>query len=369
MRKGNLTIIKPQTRELVSNMDLTARTESFVRMGKLFRALAIGERKEVEDLVSETQWENWENAKEQAQIFNQWFTQKNITLAFRGLGEMLEEEKLVEWLSKYVKRMSQVESKKVAIIMAGNVPMVGFHDLMCTLISGHTAMCKMSSDDKIFYPLIKEQLVSWNSQWEDRIVLVEERLKGHEVVIATGSNNTARYFEYYFKDVPHIIRKNRNAVAILNGDESKDEIFELGKDIFQFFGLGCRNVSKVYLPKGFVLDRVYEGIFDHGEVIHHNKWCNNYDYNKAVYLLSKFPFLDNNFLLIKEDKEALVSPLGVLFYEFYEDESELRSGLKERENEIQCIVSNKDIPFGKAQCPELWDYADGVDTMDFLVDL
>ena len=369
MRKDSLTIIKPQTRELVSNMDLTARTESFVRMGKLFKALAIGERNEVEDLVSEGQWEKWQAAKVQAQSHNQWFTPQNIELTFSGLGKMLEENKLVEWLSKYIQKMSHINEKKVGIIMAGNIPLVGFHDLLCALISGHTALCKLSSDDNIFYPLIKEQLTTWNKDWQDKLVLVEERLKGHEAVIATGSNNTARYFEYYFKDVPHIIRKNRNAVAILNGEESKDEIFELGKDIFQFYGLGCRNVSKVYLLKGFVLDRFYEGIFEHGEVIHHNKWCNNYDYNKAVYLLSQFPFLDNNFLLLKEDKEALVSPLGVLFYEFYEDDEQLRNTLKERESEIQCVVSKKDIPFGKAQCPELWDYADGADTMEFLIDL
>ncbi|NND77836.1 MAG: acyl-CoA reductase [Flavobacteriales bacterium] len=331
--------------------------------------MALGERKDAQDFVSQTQWEKWNLAKEHAQVYNQWFTQQNIDLAFKGLGNMLEENKAVEWLSKYVQKFPATEEKKVGVIMAGNIPLVGFHDMMCVLISGHKALCKMSSDDNVFYPLIKEQLVSWNNEWEDKICLIDEKLEGHEAVIATGSNNTARYFEYYFKEVPHIIRKNRNAVAILDGNESKEEIFNLGEDIFQFFGLGCRNVSKVFLPEGFELNRIYEGIFEHGEVIHHNKWCNNYEYNKAVYLLSTFPFLDNNFLLLKEDDEAIVSPLGVLFYQFYRDEQELRKLLEGREEEIQCIISKKDIPFGKAQCPELWDYADGVDTMEFLIGL
>lgn len=350
-------------------MDLTARTKSFVQLGQLFFALSKDDYTIVNSTVSESQWNNWVEAQSQAQSRNQWFTQEYIQLAFEGISFMLQEEKVVDWLSKYILKMDNVRPKNVGVIMAGNIPLVGFHDMLCVLVSGHNFLGKMSSDDNVFYPLIKDQLVHWNEGWKGRISLLEKKLEGHEAVIATGSNNTAKHFEYYFKDYPHIIRKNRNAVAILNGDESKDDIFELGKDIFQFFGLGCRNVSKIFLPEGFELSRLYEGIFEHGEVIHHNKWCNNYDYNKAVYLMSQFPFLDNNFLLLKEDNDAIISPLGVLFYEFYTNEEALRKKLSERVDEIQCLISSNDISFGKAQSPELLDYADGVDTMKFLVGL
>ena len=300
---------------------------------------------------------------------NPWFTKENVLMAFSGLADMLREEKMLDWISTYINELNEDVPKNIGVIMAGNIPLVAFHDMMSVLLSGHCFVGKMSSDDRLFYPLIKEQLISWNDGWKDRIILLEDKLKSFDAVIATGSNNTAKHFEYYFSRFPNIIRKNRNGIAIFSGDETKEDIFEFGKDVFQFFGLGCRNVSKIFLPKGFELNRIFEGIFEHGEVIQHNKWCNNYDYNKAVFLMSSFPFLDNNFLLLKEDEESIISPLGTLYYSYYDDKDQLMNKLEDRKEEIQCIVGRGFIPFGKSQNPELWDYADDVDTMKFLTSL
>lgn len=350
-------------------MDRTKRIEGFILLGKVFGALAEKDRSKVEPIVSEELWGNWNEAIVQAKILNQWFTRENVLLAFEGLSNMLKEEKVLEWISNYINDLEEEHPKKVGVIMAGNIPLVGFHDMLSVLISGHHFLGKMSSDDRLFYPLIKKQLCAWNNEWESRITLLEDKLSDYDAVIATGSNNTAKHFEYYFSKVPNIIRRNRNGIAIFSGDESKEEIYEFGKDLFQFFGLGCRNVSKIFLPEGFELNRIYEGIFEHGEVINHNKWCNNYDYNKAVFLMSEFPFLDNNFLLLKEQKEGFISPLGSLYYEYYTDKAELLKSLEERKEEVQCIIGREFIPFGKSQSPELWDYADGVDTMKFLTAL
>ena len=353
----------------VSRLDRSKRIEAFILLGKVFEALSNEDRTHVEPIISEEQWTDWMDKIESAKILNPWFTKLNVQAALGGLSEMLKEEKVLDWVSTYINDLNEDDPKKVGVIMAGNIPLVGFHDMMSVLISGHIFLGRMSSEDRLFYPLIKNLLVSWDDSWKDRIVLVEDRLEGMEAVIATGSNSSAKHFEYYFSKYPNIIRKNRNGIAIFSGSESKEEIFEFGKDVFQFYGLGCRSVSKVYLPEGFELNRIFEGIYEHNEVIKHNKWCNNYDYNKAVFLMSQFPFLDNNFILLKEDEESIVSPLGTLYYAYYSNKESLIESLNERKDEIQCIIGNGFIPFGRSQYPELWDYADDVDSMAFLTSL
>ena len=203
----------------------------------------------------------------------------------------------------------------------------------------------------------------------DQVQIVEQ-LKDVDGLIATGSDNSARYFDYYFKDKKRIIRKNRTSVAVLRGEESEDDLLGLSHDIFRHFGLGCRNVTKLYLPKGYDLDIVFKALFHYQEIGNHNKYANNYDYNKAVYLLSQAELIENGFLLMKED-EGIHSPVGVLFYEFYDNMEDVKRVIENLKDELQCVVSNEDLPqrvsFGKAQSPELWDYADGIDTIEFLL--
>jgi hypothetical protein len=249
---------------------------------------------------------------------------------------------------------------------------VGFHDFLSVLISGHKVLAKLSSNDKQLLPYLTGQLLVIEPGFQEFISFTEEKLENFDAVIATGSNNTARYFDYYFGKYPNIIRKNRNSVAVLNGTESAEQLEALANDIFRFFGLGCRNVSKLFIPKDYNFDNFFKAMFTWKHVINDHKYINNYDYNKAVYLMSLLPVLDNEFLLLKEDS-GYSSPISVVFYEYYEDTEILRQKLDENSESIQCVVADGGIvaaiPFGKTQSPQLWDYADGVDTLDFLLKL
>ena len=254
--------------------------------------------------------------------------------------------------------------------MAGNIPLVGFHDFLSVLISGHNVLVKTSSNDQHLLPFLAKYIIAIEPRFADKITFVDGKLENFDAVIATGSNNTARYFEYYFKDKPSIIRKNRNSVAVLNGKETKEQLVALGEDIFRYFGLGCRNVSKLFVPKGYSFDAFFEAIFEYQDVIHYEKYANNYDYNKAVFLMSNFKLLDNGFLTLKED-QSYASPISSVFYEFYDDIDTLQKKLQSDHEQIQCIVSNigieNSIDFGQTQKPKLWDYADNVDTISFLL--
>ena len=301
---------------------------------------------------------------------NQWFTNESVRKSIAAWAELLNEKNLRSWLDNY----SNIENnnpKTVAIIMAGNIPLVGFHDLLCVLVSGNKALVKPSSDDKILVNLVLATLIEINPTLQHKIEIVDGAIKNIDAIIATGSNNSARYFDYYFGKYPHIIRKNRNSIAILNGAETESDLKNLGKDIFTYYGLGCRNVSKLFVPVDYNFNSFFEAIFEFGDVINHNKYGNNYEYNRAVYLMNSVPLLDNNFLLLKQD-ESLSSPIGVLFYEFYSGLEELKNKLKENSEKIQCVVCNKNINFtnsinfGESQQPGLIDYADGVDVMKFL---
>ena len=304
---------------------------------------------------------------------NQWFANESVLKAIAAWAELLDENNLRKWLSNY-SYSKTIEPKTVAIIMAGNIPLVGFHDLLCVLISGNKVLVKPSSDDKILLNLVIKTLIEINPNLKRRIEIVDGALKNIDAIIATGSNNSARYFDYYFSKYPNIIRKNRNSVAILIGNEGDNDLKNLGKDIFNYYGLGCRNVSKLYVPLNYNFNLFFEAIFEFGQVINHNKYGNNYEYNRAVYLMNSTPLLDNNFLLLKED-ESLSSPIGVLFYEFYSNLDDVKIKLHENSNKIQCVVCDKNINFtnsvnfGDSQKPGLMDYADGVDVMDFLTKL
>ncbi|MGL2986769.1 acyl-CoA reductase [Flavobacterium sp. RSSA_27] len=303
-----------------------------------------------------------------SQSHNGWYTPEQVCFAFQSWSKALTKKNLDQWLSKY--EFTEKHPKTIALILAGNIPLVGFHDFLSVLISGHRVMVKTSSSDQYLLPFLAKYLLHIAPEFNDKITFVEGKLENFDAVIATGSNNTARYFDYYFKDKPSIIRKNRNSVAILTGQETREQLEALGEDIFRYFGLGCRNVSKLFVPKNYVFDAFFEAIFKYKDVIEYEKYANNYDYNKAVFLMSNFKLLDNGFLTIKEDF-GYSSPISSTFYEYYDDLNEVTRRLEEDNEKIQCIVSNNLTPnsilFGMTQTPELWDYADNIDTISFLL--
>ena len=299
---------------------------------------------------------------------NAWFTVEEVEKALKALHQMLNDQDIETWF-KSIKIAEQ--PKKVGLILAGNIPMVGFHDVIAVLATGNIALIKLSSSDDKLLPALLKRLVEIEPLLAPHIIYIE-RLKDFDAVIATGSNNTSRYFEYYFGKVPNIIRKNRNSVAVLTGEESKEEIAMLGHDIFDYFGLGCRNVSKLFLPENYDIKNFYEPIESFQNIINHFKYNNNYDYNKSIYLVNAATHFDNGFLLLKED-ENMVSPLAVLFYERYKNLEEVQERLAKEEENIQCVVSKADLKLntkvlapGQSQAPKLWDYADNVDTIAFL---
>lgn len=296
--------------------------------------------------------------------YNGWFTEDAVRSSLYHLGIRLNKEELSSWLSNVE---PAIKPKKVGIIMAGNLPLVGFHDFLSVVMSGNIAVVKMSRDDSRLLPILIEILKALQPDLEERIQIVD-RVNGIDAVIATGSNNSARYFEKYFGHLPNVIRKNRTSLAVIEGDESKEELEELGKDIFTYFGMGCRNVSQLLIPRDFDLDRFFAAIVDFGDVVNHHKYANNYDYHKAIYLMNQEKLIENGFLLTKED-DCLFAPISVLLYCRYEDASEVKKYIENRGEEIQVVVGRNYTPFGKAQSPKLDDYADGVNTLAFLSEL
>lgn len=303
-----------------------------------------------------------------AEIHNSWFTRDNVLYSTEQWSNVLNYNNINTWLDKY--NFNIDKSKTVAIIMAGNIPLVGFHDFLSVLVSGHHVLIKQSSNDKHFLPLIVSYLETLNHEIKGRIKFTDSKLDNFDAVIATGSNNTSRYFEYYFKGKPSIIRKNRNSVAVLTGNETPEQLKLLSEDIFRYYGLGCRNVSKLFIPKDYDFDAFFNAIYHWHPIINETKYANNYDYNKAVYLMSEFDMLENGFLMLKEDT-SYGSPIATVFYEYYNSIEELRTKISTDKEQIQCIVSNgfsaTEVTFGETQKPELWDYADNVDTVDFLL--
>ena len=321
------------------------------------------------ELLSKT--EQFNDIFEKAEQQNSWFTRANVTFAFKSWSEALSKNNVQQWLSQY--QLPQTTSpKKILIIMAGNLPLVGFHDLLCVLVAGHKAIVKLSSDDRVLLPYLITQIRTFAPEWAEAVAFTDDKVTEYDAVIATGSDNTARYFEYYFGKKPHIIRKNRHSVAVLTGEETPEELQDLGKDIFLYYGLGCRSVSKLFVPQGYDFDLLFQAIYPYKDIIEEQKYANNYDYNKAVYLMSLYKLLENGFLLLKED-EHYGSPIATLFYEYYTNKEALKKKLATDREKIQCVVGHNfidgEIPFGQTQTPKLWDYADGVNTLTFLLNL
>lgn len=313
--------------------------------------------------------EELEGVMVQASAQYAWYTPENIRQAVAAWASTLTHEKLSDWLDAY--DFDGDVDRTVGLVLAGNIPLVGWHDIVCVLAAGFKAQVKFSSADPHLTKHLLHKLIEFGPSLADRLVTVG-RLQGFDLVIATGSNNSARYFEHYFGGKPHIIRKNRNSVAVLDGGESHVELQALGHDIFDYFGLGCRNVSKVYLPVGYDISTLFEGLASFSSVMEHHKYANNYDYNKSIYLINGDAHFDNGFLLVKPDTR-IASPLAVVYSEEYADKGELVRRLDADAELLQCAVSRQGLdttvpvfPFGHSQTPELDDYADGVNTLDFL---
>jgi hypothetical protein len=350
-------------------MDLQQRINAFVKLGEFlsqFSNSGIEKREHIID--NDLFFEGFKQHINFAEMHNGWFTQENILFALENWSNALNINDLNQWLKNY--NFKDIDPKNVAIIMAGNIPLVGFHDFISVLISGHNVIVKQSSNDKRLLPYLSKYLVSVEPRFKEKIEFTENKLEQFDAVIATGSNNTARYFEYYFKNKPSIIRKNRNSVAILTGNETENDLMALSEDIFRYYGLGCRNVSKLFVPKDYDFQSFFNAMYHWNPIINQTKYANNYDYNKAVYLMSEFDILENGFLMIKED-QGFASPISTVFYEYYDTVEQLKLKLENDKNQIQCIVSKhvleSEIPFGKTQKPELCDYADNIDTIEFLL--
>jgi hypothetical protein len=339
-------------------MDLQERIEAFTTLGEILRISLEGREGRFTDRLHK-------HINSQ-HLDNPWFTPENVRMALDAIANDLTEENLVRWTSAYPLLKEKISPVRIGVIMAGNIPLVGFHDFISVLITGNILTAKTSSKDSSLIKFIAEILISINREFDHLLHFTEANLKGFDAIIATGSNNSARYFEYYFGRYPHIIRKNRNSIAFLDGMESEAETEALGTDILSYFGLGCRNVSKIYVPAGYDIMKLQERWETKSDIISHYKYANNYDFNKAVYLVNREKFLDFGFILLKEDTR-LSSPVSVLFYEYYDppgDVNQLTESLKEK---IQCIIGKNNIPFGSAQMPHLWDYADGTDTIEFIL--
>jgi hypothetical protein len=347
-------------------MDFEQRLTGFVGLGHILDDfLDMGKQKNVHTVKL------MQEAVKQAAISNHWFTESSIHFALSSITSLLDESALRKWLAAYSFPDTNEPLRKIGVVMAGNIPLVGFHDFLCVLISGNCFLGKLSSRDDILLKAISDLLSLTEPGFKDRINFTDALLKDYDGVIATGSNNTARHFEYYFKHCPHIIRRNRNGIAILTGMETAEEMKALSTDIFQYFGLGCRNVSKIYIPTDYQFESFYPAMENWKDILFHHHYANNYDYNRAIFLVNVVPFLDNGFLILREEKQ-IASPVSVVHYERYHSLNNLIQELEIHSHEIQCVVSSSGqvssaIPFGKAQFPELHDYADGIDTMEFLL--
>jgi hypothetical protein len=328
---------------------------------------------------SSNKYEDWNTALKLAEQQNGWFTRDSIISALHGIESWLATKSLEDWLANYPELPKEnTKPITISVVMAGNIPLVGFHDFICILLTGNTIEAKLSHADKVFLQFVAKKLIAIEPEWEKHIKFIDKLSSSANAIIATGSNNTARHFEYYFRNVPNIIRRNRNGVAILDGSETTEELGKLGEDIFSYFGLGCRNISKMYVPDGYDLAIFFRAIEKFSDVINHNKYNNNYSYNRTIFLMDGKIFTDNNFLTVIEDP-VIPSPIAVLHYEKYKDLPTLAESLSAQKDLIQCIATservkkklvNMPIPvvgFGETQSPKLSDYADGVDVMKFIL--
>ena len=338
-------------------IQLEQRILAFDRLGDFLRKI------NPEDPTYDHLFDTTDRAKSN----NGWFSKDNVLDAFAAWGQLLNKKELIQWTLPY--SFNHSAPKTIGLVLAGNIPLVGFHDVLSVLISGNKALVKCSSSDPLLIAFLIQKLQEFEPAFVNFVEFTKERFTHFDAVIATGSNNAARYFEYYFSKVPNLIRSNRNGVAILDGNETKEQLEALALDIVQYFGMGCRSTSKVFITKGYDLNLIFGALYPYNSLMDSAKYANNYDYNKAVYLMSLFDLLDNGFFMLKEDA-SYTSPVACLHYEFYEDAQTLEKKLTEDKDLIQCITSNQNstghFAFGKAHQPQLWDYADGKNTLAFL---
>ncbi len=349
-------------------MVLNDRIRAFSELGNfLSQFKSTGYEKVNTVLFNDDFFEGMVDKIDSAVHYNGWFTKENVLFSLNEWSDALSQDNLAEWLSPY--SLSAIKPKTVGVIMAGNIPLVGFHDFLSVLISGHKVLIKQSSDDNQLLPYLASYLTTVAPDFKEYISFTKDRLSHFDAVIATGSNNTSRYFEYYFGNVPNIIRKSRNSLAVLTGKETKEQLTNLGQDIFRYYGLGCRNVSKLMIPEGYDFDLFFKAMYPYNDIMNSAKYANNYDYNKAVYLMSNYKLFENGFLMLKED-DSYASPIATVFYETYVSIPELLGKLQADQEKIQCIVADNivegNIDFGHTQSPKLSDYADGVDIIEFL---
>lgn len=350
-------------------MNLQERLSAFEKLG-LFLSAAINGKEQ--QIVKKEFSNELHRLIDTIHLYNGWFTKTEVLRSLQEIVDLLKRDSLNNWILPYSELNKVLSEKNIGVIMAGNIPLVGFHDFMCVLISGNKIYARLSSDDNKLLPFIANVLCDIEPRFKNKIFFPENKLSNIDAVIATGSNNSARYFEYYFSKYPHIIRKNRNSVAVLTGTESTEQLKCLGKDVFFYYGLGCRNVSKLMIPEGYNFAPFFESIFDFSYVMDNKKYANNYEYNRTVYLMNSIKLFDNNFLLLKEEL-GLASPVGVLYYEYYKNDEALMNKLRADSPNIQCMVragkGDNFLSFGYTQRPSLNDYADGIDTIKFLIGL
>lgn len=348
------------------------RTKAFVNLGEILSGIS---NKAKIDNIPDAQLRDKAVALaaliNTSQQQNGWFTPEFVSNALVSLGESLKPEKLERWVTGYRDEFKKTgTTQTVAVIMAGNVPAVGFHDFLSVLIAGHKIVAKLSSDDDKLMPAIADVLTAIEPGFKERIEFTDGQLKHFDAVIATGSNNSSRYFDYYFGKYPNIIRRNRNGVAVLTGNETEKELNALADDIFLYFGLGCRNVAKLFVPAGYDFTPLMDVLSARKEIADNNKYFNNYEYNKAIFMINGTQHFDTGNLLLTESS-SFASPVSVLHFSYYQNSDSLKNELLVNHDKIQCVASNSgfiqnSVPFGQTQSPELWDYADGVDTLKFL---
>ena len=342
-------------------MNLTSRINAFVNLGE--RMLCESKQdcgSKFESIVKETI------------IHNPWFTSENVYYAIDSIAnQWLTRNSLNSFVAKYPKKyFTPASSKKVVVIMAGNIPFAGFHDLLCVLLTGHRFLGKVSSKDGHLIAAIIEMLEEIDPEFKDLIELSEVTLHGFDAVIATGSDNSSRYFEYYFKNYPTVIRKHRNSIALLTGKETEDDLTKLSDDIFLYFGLGCRNVSMLLVPKGYNFSLLLKAFKTWQNLDTHNKYMNNYEFQKTMNLMNLIDHIDTDFMLLKQN-ESIGSTVGVVHYKEYDDIKIVQEFLENHQKELQCIVGDSKIipnaiPFGTTQNPMIDEFADGIDIIEFL---
>lgn len=354
---------------------LKERIQAFSKLGEFLSYMYNGKPSPEIGIDLINNLENFRISIKDAGISNPWFTEDNIRHSIKAWSEALTTDSLNRWLTPYYPDIDKPAiSRQVAVIMAGNIPLVGMHDFLSTLISGHRFLGKLSSNDALLMPALAQLLVFIEPRFESMITFTKEKLTDFDAVIATGSNNTSRYFEYYFSNYPHIIRRNRNGIAVLNGSESFESMDGLASDICLYFGLGCRSISKIYIPTNYDPGRILDACKPFIEkLFDHHKYMNNYIYQRTIMQMNLMQFLDNGVILLV-NAEGYSSPISVLHYEYYSSEIELQKKLQSDKDLIQCISTNMkelpgSVPLGTAQTPGLWEYADGVDTVEFLLNL